>query len=138
MLLPAGDGPGGRQAQDGLRDTYLGSAEDVAGAVAGRDAASLPERTCHRRFGEVAAVGGTLDRLGVVGEVGVVVGARRSDAGASVGTYLALAACNQVVDPCSTLGFADWWRTTAADRFTKIDAGVLGHRRFWDARHVAT
>ena len=32
--------------------------------------------------------------------------------------------------------FADWWRTTAADRFTKIPASALDHRRFWDAMHA--
>jgi hypothetical protein len=36
-----------------------------------------------------------------------VTGARRADEGASVGTYLALAALNRVVAPCSKLGFAD-------------------------------
>jgi transposase len=50
-----------------------------------------------------------------------------------VGTYLALATLNRVVAPCSKLGFADWWAATAADRFTKIPARVLDHRRFWDA-----
>jgi transposase len=67
-----------------------------------------------------------------------VVGSRRSDAGASVGTYLALAALNRVVAPCSKLGFADWWRTTAADRFTRIPARVLDHRKFWDAMHAVS
>jgi len=103
--------------------------------MAGRDAGALPERTRHRGFGDVAAVWGMLERLGVVDEV---VGARRSDAGASVGTYLALAACNRVVDPCSTRAFVDWWTSTAADRFTKISAGVLDHRRFWDAMHAVS
>jgi transposase len=55
-----------------------------------------------------------------------------------VGTYLALAVCNRVVDPCSKRAFADWWATTSADRFTKISAAVLGHRRFWDAMHAVT
>ena len=40
------------------------------------------------------------------------------------------------LDPCSKRGFADWWRTTAADRFTKIGASALDHRRFWDAFHA--
>ena len=121
-----------------VAERALGSAQDIAAAMAGRDAASLPERTRHRGFGDVAAVWGMLDRLDVVGLVDEVVGARRSDAGASVGTYLALAACNRVVDPCSKRAFADWWATTAADRFTKISAGVLDHRRFWDAMHAVT
>ena len=54
----------------------------------------------------------------------------------SPGTYLALAALNRVVDPCSKRAFADWWRGTAADRFTKIPASALDHRRFWDAMHA--
>jgi transposase len=40
------------------------------------------------------------------------------------------------VDPCSKRAFADWWRTTAADRFTKIPVSALDHRRFWDAFHA--
>ena len=52
-----------------------------------------------------------------------------------MGTYLALAALGRLVGPCSKLVFEQWWRTTAADRFTKISAGVLDHRRFWDAMH---
>src|SRR5487761_1125038 len=67
-----------------------------------------------------------------------VARARRADAGASAGTYLALAALNRLVAPCSKLGFADWWKTTAADRFTGIGASVLDHRRFWDAMHAVT
>jgi len=42
------------------------------------------------------------------------------------------------VEPCSKLGFAKWWRSTAGDRFTKISASVLDHRRFWDAMHTIT
>ena len=56
----------------------------------------------------------------------------------SAGTYLALAALNRLVAPCSKLAFADWWKTTAADRFTKIPAPALDHRRFWDAMHAVT
>ena|GEM_PF-6005731 len=76
-----------------------GSAEDIAAAVAARDAASLPERTRGLAFGDVAAVWEMLTRLDVVGLVDEVVGARRSDAGASVGTYLALAGLNRLVAP---------------------------------------
>ena len=56
----------------------------------------------------------------------------------STGTYLALAALNRLVAPCSKAQFADWWKTTAADRFTKIGAPALDHRRFWDAMHAVT
>ncbi|MDQ1293996.1 MAG: hypothetical protein QG608_1879 [Actinomycetota bacterium] len=64
-----------------------------------------------------------------------VVGPRRADAGASVGTSLSLAALNRLVDPRSKRSFADWWASTAADRFTRIRPAVLDHRRAWDATH---
>jgi transposase len=116
-----------------VSERYLGSAEAIAAAVDAQDAAAMPERTRHLGFGDVAAVWGMLTRLDVAGVVDEVVGARRADAGASVGTFLALAALNRVVAPCSKAAFADWWSSIAADRFTKIASSVLDHRKFWEA-----
>ena len=118
-----------------VSERYLGSAADIEALLDAREDAVMPARTRHLAFGDVAAVWGFMQRLGVVEVIDEVVGARRSDAGASVGTLLALAAVNRLVDPCSKRAFADWWKTTAADRFTKIGASVLDHRRFWDAMH---
>ncbi|MDQ2728105.1 MAG: IS1634 family transposase [Actinomycetota bacterium] len=72
----------------------------------------------------------------MTGIVDDVVGARRGDAAASVGTYIALAVANRVVDPCSKLAFSEWWTTTAGDRIVKLAASALDHRRFWDAMDV--
>jgi len=116
---------------------YLGTAEELAAAMRG-GGLGLPDRVQHRDFGAAAAAWGMLEDLGVVQIIDEVCGARRGDAGASTGTYLALAALNRVVAPCSKLGFKDWWATTAAPRFTKIPAAVLDHRRFWDAMHAVT
>ena len=80
----------------------------------------LPERTRHLDFGAVAAAWGLLADLGVAAIIDQEAGAGPPGLPLSPGTYLALAALNRVVDPCSKRGFADWWRTTAADRFTKI------------------
>ncbi len=113
---------------------YLGSAADITAALDG--ATATPARTQHLGFGDLAAVWAVLDRLGYGGIVDDVVGARRSDAAASVGTYLALACANRVVAPRSKLAFADWWATTAGDRWVKVPAAGLGHRRFWDAMHA--
>lgn len=110
---------------------YLGKAEDIAAALEG--AAAAPARTKHLAFGDVAAVWSVLERLGAAGIIDEVVGPRRADAGASVGTYLALAALNRVVAPCSKLAFGKWWAATAADRWMRIPAAALDHRRFWDA-----
>lgn len=118
-----------------VSERYLGSAKDIEKLLDVKEAVSIPEKTRHLGFGDSAAVWGVLQRLDVAGIIDEVVGARRKDAGASVGTYLALAALNRVVAPTSKLGFADWWKSTAADRFTKIPAKVLDHRRFWDAMH---
>ena len=112
---------------------YLGKADDIVAAMDG--AATLPERTSHRRFGDVAAVWGMCQRLGVADIIDEVVGVRRADASASVGTYLALATVNRIVDPCSKRAFADWWETTAGPRLVRprLPAGAMDHRRFWDA-----
>ena len=121
-----------------VSERYLGSAKDIEALLDAKEAAVVPEKTRHLGFGDSAAAWGILKRLDVAGIIDEVVGARRADAGASVGTYLALAALNRVVAPTSKLGFADWWKSTAADRFTKIPASVLDHRRFWDAMHKVT
>jgi len=118
-----------------VSERYLGSVADIVAALDSRETAVRPDRTRHLGFGDVAAAWGMLHRLGVIALIDEVVGARRKDAGASVGTYLALAALGRLVDPCAKLVFEHWWRTTAADRFTKISAGVVDHRKFWDAMH---
>lgn len=74
-------------------------------------------------------------QLGVAEVIDEVVGVRRSDAAASVGTYLVLATVNRIVDPCSKRAFAGWWQTTAGPRFVRprIPMAALDHRRFFDA-----
>ena len=113
---------------------YLGKATDIEAAMDG--AMAVPERTRHLGFGDLAAVWSILERLGVTNIVDEVVGVRRCDAGASVGVYIALAAANRVVAPCSKLAFADWWATTAGDRWVRLPAAALDHRRFWDAMNA--
>jgi transposase len=111
---------------------YLGNTQEVMDRLSGA-APGRPERTQHKGFGDLAAVWGILDRLGVADAIDEVCGSRRSDAGASIGTYLALATANRVVAPCSKLGFEQWWATTAGPRFTKVPVAATDHRRFWDA-----
>ena len=119
-----------------VSERYLGSAADIEAALDRAEAGTLPERTRHLRFGDVAAVWSMLTELDVAGVIDAEVGPRRADAGASVGTYLALAALGRLVEPGSKSAFADFWAGTAGDRFTKIGGRVLDHRRFWDAMHA--
>jgi transposase len=119
-----------------VSERYLGSVADIVKAMDAAEAGMKPERTGHLGFGDVAAVWSLITDLGVAAVIDEMVGARRSDAGASVGTYLVLAALGRLVAPRSKKAFADWWAGTAGDRFTKISGKVLDHRRFWDAMHA--
>jgi transposase len=119
-----------------VSERYLGTAADIEALLDAREQAMLPERTRHLDFGAVAAAWGLLSDLGVAGIIDEEAGGRPPGLPQSPGTYLALAALNRLVDPCSKRAFADWWRTTAADRFTKIPVSALDHRRFWDAMHT--
>jgi transposase len=110
---------------------YLGPAAEVIAKLTG-SSAGVPVRSQHERFGDVAAVWSVLTDLDVVGLVDDVV-ARHAHAGASVGTYVALATLNRLVDPCSKRAFADWWASTSGPRWVKLDEHALDHRRFWDA-----
>src|SRR5271165_5179131 len=119
-----------------ISERYVGTAAEVEALLDAREERMLPERTRHLNFGAVAAAWGLLADLGVAAIIDQEAGAGPSGLPLSPGTYLALAALNRAVDPCSKRGFADWWRTTAADRFTKIPVSALDHRRFWDAMHA--
>ena len=116
---------------------YLGTAEELAAAMRG-GGLGLPDRTGHKEFGAVAAAWGVLEDLGVAAVIDEVAGPGPSGLPLSAGSYLVLAALNRLVAPCSKAAFADWWKTTAAARFTKIPATALDHRRFWDAMHSVT
>ena len=119
-----------------VSERYLGTGAEVAALLDTREQAVMPERTRHLDFGAVAAVWGLLQDLGVAALIDEAAGPRPAGLPLSPGTYLALSVLNRVVDPCSKRGFAQWWRTTAADRFTKIPTSALDHRRFWDAMHA--
>ena len=114
-----------------VSERYLGKATDIEAAMDGAE--MVPERTRHLAFGDLAATWSVLERLAVRSIVDEVIGPRRADASGSVGTYLALAALNRVVAPCSKLAFQQWWATTAGDRLVKMASPALDHRRFWDA-----
>ena len=121
-----------------ISERYLGTAADIAAAMETREAAALPERTRHLAFGDVAAAWGILQDLGVAAVIDEVTGSRPAGAALSAGTYLALAALNRLVAPCSKAAFADWRKTTAGDRLARIGAPALDHRYFWDAMHAVT
>lgn len=118
-----------------VSERYVGTAAEVEALLDAHEQAVMPRRSRHLAFGDIAAVWGVLEDLGVAGIIDQVVGPGPGGLPLSPGTYLALAAANRVVAPCSKAAFGKWWQSTAADRFTKIPAAALDHRRFWDAMH---
>jgi transposase len=119
-----------------VSERYLGSAAEISALLDAREQQMLPDRTRHLAFGDIAAAWGMLEDLGVAGIIDAAAGPRPAGLPLSPGTYLALAALNRVVAPRAKLGVADWWKATAGDRFTRIPASALDHRRFWDAMHA--
>ena len=69
---------------------YLGSAAEVMARLSASPAGS-PERSQHKKFGDLAAVWGMLQRMKVAEAIDEICGPRRADAAVSVGTYVALA-----------------------------------------------
>src|SRR6266540_2261214 len=121
-----------------VSERYVGTAAQIEALLDARERQIMPDRTRHLAFGDVAATWGMLEDLGVAGIIDAAAGRGVAGLPLSPGTYLVLAALNRVVDPCSKRGLADWWKRTAADRFTKIPASALDHRRFWDAMHAVS
>lgn len=119
-----------------ISERYVGTAAEVEALLDAREQRMLPARTRHLEFGAVAAAWGLLTDLGVAAIIDEHVATPPSGLPLSPGAFLALTALNRVVEPCSKLRFARWWATTAGDRFTKIPASALDHRRFWDAMHA--
>nr|WP_037370110.1 hypothetical protein [Amycolatopsis orientalis] len=82
---------------------YLGTAEDIAAAVAGGGPEAAGAR--HRSFGDVSAVWGTLQRLDLVRRVDSVAGPQR--ARPTLGLHVALAVLHRATAPETE--FEEWW-----------------------------
>ncbi|MGH3620863.1 MAG: IS1634 family transposase, partial [Sciscionella sp.] len=75
---------------------YLGSAAEVVTKLSGAQPGT-PVRSQHKRFGDLAAAWSVLEHLGVAEVIDAIL-PRRADAGASVGTYIALTTANRIVE----------------------------------------
>lgn len=114
---------------------YLGSADDVAAAVA--SSPGTPVSTSHRSFGDVAAVWRTLEELRLAEIVDEAVGRRR--AAVSTGRLLAFAVLHRIAAPASA-DVAGWWRTASAARFVRprVAPDALAAKRFRHALGLVT
>ncbi|WP_434533299.1 IS1634 family transposase [Amycolatopsis carbonis] len=86
---------------------YLGTAEDIAGALPG---GAEPGGARHRTFGDVAAVWGTIQRLDLVRRVDAVAGPQRAKT--TLGFHVALAVLHRATGAGAS--FEEWWAGCAA------------------------
>ena len=112
-----------------LEQIYLGKLEDL---VAARRGGLQPKSVRSRRFGAVAALWALSEELGLRALIDTESGGARGP-GASVGTYLVLAAINRVIDVRSKNGFAEWYRTTSLERLAGVAPELLSSQAFWTA-----
>ena len=111
---------------------YLGKASDIEAAVAG--ATVVPDRTRHLAFGDVAAVWAMLGRLKVAEIIDEVVGprhARRRGIGGDLHRPGRPEPGAATLAPSSL--FPTGGPRPPADRWLRLPASALDHRRFWEA-----
>jgi transposase len=90
-----------------------------------------PARVTLHEFGASAAVYDIAQQLDLVATIDRHV-PKRGEQGPSVGHYLALAAWNRCVAPCSKAQLGAWYRKTVLRRLVPMAAGQLTSQRFWD------
>jgi len=113
-----------------VQTRYLGTADDV---VAAREAARqrlAPREVTLAEFGASCALWDVADKLHLVATVDRHCPKR--DQGLSMGQYLALAALNRAVEPCSKAALADWHSRSVASRLIPAHPGQITSQRFWD------
>ena len=111
-----------------IEQIYLGKLEDL---VAAKEREGRPSSVQTRRFGAVATLWALSEELGLREEIDRHCSA--SGPGASIGTYLVLAAINRTVDVRSKRGFAEWYEHTSLPRLAGVPAATLTSQAFWTA-----
>nr|WP_020661234.1 hypothetical protein [Amycolatopsis benzoatilytica] len=106
---------------------YLGTAEDIAAAVANGGPEAAGAR--HRSFGDVAAVWGTLQRLDLARRVDAVAGPQR--ARPTLGLHVALAVLHRATAPETE--FEEWWHGCLAQDLIRPRPGALTTTGHWRA-----
>jgi transposase len=113
-----------------VQTRYLGTAEDIVGARDAQRQALVPKEVTLAEFGASAALWDVAQKLRLIETVDRHVSKR--DQGLSVGQYIALAALNRAIEPCSKAGLADWHNRSIVSRLIPARSGQLTSQRFWD------
>jgi hypothetical protein len=112
-----------------VEQVYLGKLEDL---IANRRSELRPRAVRTRGFGAVAALWALAEELGLRDAIDAECGTR-SGPGASIGTYLVLAAINRIVEARSKRGFSAWYQGTSLERLAEVAPDALTSQAFWTA-----
>lgn len=113
-----------------VKTTYLGSVDNIINAVEGAQATLCPKTAEIASFGDVVALYGQAQQIGLVECVDGRVPKR--DQGLSVGQYLLLAAINRAACPTSKAKLAGWYHKTVLPRLIPATSEQLSSQAFWN------
>ncbi len=108
---------------------YLGKLEDIVAAVDGTGPAPICAEVF--QWGLSQALWQEATRAGLVGHIDRHCPKRRQ--GLTTGQYLAIAAINRAISPCSKRSMWDWFSQTVLQRrLPSASRAALSSQRFWD------
>lgn len=116
---------------------YLGTAENII-----KQRSQLPEdvkerlRTLDWELGSVSALLDIARQLNIVETINRSIGIRFRSI--STGDYIALAAINRCVGPCSKSKLGEWYQRTSLMRLLKFKPNLLTSQKFWNHMSLLT
>jgi transposase len=106
---------------------YLGTLDDI---IQRKEEGSDVTEVDIFEAGCVAAMLGMFEKIQLIEIIDDIIPKRKQ--GPSVGQYIALAAINRIVNPCSKLSMPDWYKKSILYRLWKFPPEAFNSQRFWD------
>jgi transposase len=108
---------------------YLGTVDAIVARTEGSKPPKPKEAVLFEAGGS-AALQGIAERLDLMKLINAAVPKREQ--GPSVGHYMALAALNRALAPCSKVEIGDWYEQTVLRRLWRFEKAAFTSQRFWD------
>jgi len=117
---------------------YLGSAEDIVRRCEEQKpgAVIMPDEVSSIEFGASAALWDLVRRTKIVEFIDKHV--PQNEQAISIGLYMAIAAVNRCIAPCSKSKIGEWFQGTILRKIVDIEGGQLSSQRFWNKMDVIT